>query len=141
MTRSMWLGRGVLALATLLFLMIGAKYVLSPAEAAESSGMSFLTLLGQTNTRAGVGGFSLGAAVVTLTCLASAGRLRIGLWFVVGLVAPVLLVRIYGVVVDGTFEASRRIVLPEAVLLILATSALATVRMTAARHPATVTSR
>ena len=136
----MWFGRGVLALATLLFLMIGGKYVLSPAAAAASSGMSFITSLGQTNTRAGVGGFSLGGALITLTCLSSAARLRTGLWFVVGLVTPVLLVRLYGVAVDGTLEASRPIVLAETVLLILAGSALGIVRVAAIRDPATVTS-
>jgi len=123
-----WIARATLTLATALFILIGSKYVLAPVSAAAESGLAFTTLVGQTNMRAGVGGFALGCAIITLVCLVSPNRLRAGLWFIAGMVAPVLLVRLYGVVADGTFEANRRIVIVETALLALATTGLAITR-------------
>ena len=120
-----WLSRVTLGVASFVFLLIASKYVLDPVSAASASGLSVPTLLGQTNMRAGVGGFALGSAIIALVCLASPVRLRIGLWFVVGILGPVLLVRLYGVVSDGTLEASVRILVPETVLLLLASTSLA----------------
>lgn len=74
------------------FLLIGAKYVPDPASAAAGSEISLATRFGRTNMRAGVGGFALGSAAIVLLCLASVHRLRLGLWFVLLMVAPVVLV-------------------------------------------------
>lgn len=122
--RVSWLSRAVLAFATLIFFLIGSKYILDPAAAAAASGMSLPTPLGLTNMRAGVGGFSIGCALITAVCLASRERLRLGLWFVLGMVAPILIVRLYGVVTDNTLEASRRILIAETLLLSLSAVAL-----------------
>ena len=127
-TREHWIGRTTLTLAAILFILIGSKYVMAPGSAAAQSGLAFTSLVGQTNMRAGVGGFALGCAIITLVCLVSPSRLRAGLWFVAGMVAPVLLVRLYGVVADGTFAASLRIVVAEMILLVLAASALVLTR-------------
>ena len=122
--RVSWFSRVVLSLATLVFFLIGFKYVLDPVSAAASSGMSLPTALGLTNMRAGLGGFSLGCGLIAAACLASRQRLRMGLWFVVGILAPVLIVRLYGVAVDNTLEQSVRILLPESLLLSLSVVAL-----------------
>ena len=120
-----WLSRVTLGVASLIFLLIGTKYVLDPISAASGSGLSVPTLFGQTNMRAGVGGFALGAAIIALVCLASSDRLRMGLWFVLGILGPVILVRLYGVAIDGTFAASVHILAPETVLLLLTSTSLA----------------
>lgn len=119
-----WFSRAVLGIAILIFGLIGSKYILHPVAAAASSGMSLPSPFGLTNMRAGVGGFSIGCALITAMCVMSRGRLRLGLWFVLGMVAPVLLVRIYGVVADSTFEASRQILFAESLLLLLCIAAL-----------------
>jgi hypothetical protein len=119
-----WFSRATLGFATLIFFLIGSKYILDPMAAAASSGMSLRSPFGLTNMRAGVGGFSIGCALITATCLMSLERLRLGLWFVLGMVAPVLVVRVYGVVSDNTFEASRQILLAESLLLLLSIAAL-----------------
>jgi hypothetical protein len=119
-----WFSRIVLGFATLIFFLIGSKYILDPVAAAASSGMSLPSPFGLTNMRAGVGGFSIGCALITATCVMSLERLRLGLWFVLGMVAPVLIVRIYGVVTDNTFEASRQILFAESLLLLLSIAAL-----------------
>jgi len=142
MTRlNWWLARLVLAAAALLFLLVGSKYILDPVSAAAGSGMSLPTLLGRTNTRAGVGGLFLGTALISVVCLASRARVRTGLWFVAGVDAPVLLIRIYGVLVDGTLSASRRILISETVLLVLVLGALALTRRTASVVSTTTTAR
>lgn len=119
-----WLSRLTLAAAALVFLLIGSRYVLDPASAAAGSGISLATLFGRTNVRAGVGGLALGSAAVALLCLFSANRLRLGLCFILAMLGPVLLVRLYGVAMDGTFLASRRILVPETLLLLLASIGL-----------------
>lgn len=135
MTRArLWFARGTLGFATLIFAMIGAKYVLHPAAAAAESGLSFLGAFGRTNLRAGVGGFTLGCGLVTLACLLSAERLRTGLWFILAMVVPVLIVRLYGVAVDGTLQPSLRILVAEAVLFILASLGLVLARRPAPRR-------
>jgi hypothetical protein len=126
-----WLARVALAAAALLFLLVGSKYVFDPSGAAAASGISLPTLVGRTNMRAGVGGFFLGAALISTVCLLSRRRVRAGLWFVAGVVAPVLLVRVYGVLVDGTFGPSRRVLFSETVLLALTLGALALTRRAA----------
>jgi hypothetical protein len=122
--RVIWFNRVILGFATLIFFLIGFKYILDPVSAAASSGMSLPTALGLTNMRAGVGGFSLGSALIAAACLVSRERLRLGLWFVVGILAPVLIVRLYGVAVDHTLAQSAQIILPETVLLSLSVVAL-----------------
>jgi hypothetical protein len=123
-----WLGRVTLGLATLIFLLIGTKYVHDPASAAAASGIALSSPLGFTNMRAGVGGFAFGCAIITLACLTSVNRMRTGLWFVIGMVAPVLVIRVYGVVTDGTLADSIRILIPETVLLVLAGAGIAASR-------------
>ena len=119
-----WFSRAILAFATLIFFLIGSKYILDPVAAAASSGMSLPSPFGLTNMRAGVGGFSIGGALITATCLLSRERLRLGLWFVLGMVAPVLVVRVYGVIADNTFAASGRVLFAESLLLVLSIGAL-----------------
>ncbi len=129
MTGSRWfIARAPLALATIIFLMIGAKYVLTPASAAAGSGLAFLSKLGQTNARAGTGGLALGCGLITLWCLVSIRRVRLGLGFVAAVMTPVLLIRIVSVAVDGTFAASARILAAETVLLLLTSVGLALTR-------------
>jgi hypothetical protein len=122
--RVVWFNRVILGFATLIFFLIGFKYILDPVSAAASSGMSLPTAFGLTNMRAGVGGFSLGCALIAATCLASRERLWLGLWFVLGILGPVLIVRLYGVAVDNTLAQSAQLLLPESVLLSLSVVAL-----------------
>jgi hypothetical protein len=112
-----WFGRAVLLAATLLFVAIGSKFVFDPRHAAAASGITLTVPLGFTNTRAGFGGFPLAFAAVLAFCLASPGRLRAGLGFVVAVAATILAVRIVGSASDGTLVDSLRLIAPETVLL------------------------
>jgi hypothetical protein len=127
-TSTRWLARVTLGIASLILLLVGSKYVFDSASAAAASGLAFLSPFGRTNMRAGVGGFSLGGGLIMLACVASTERLHTGLWFVVGVFAPVLVVRLYGVVADGTFAESRTVLAPETLTLALAFVSLASSR-------------
>jgi hypothetical protein len=114
----------VLGLAALVFFMIGRKYILDPVGAATSSGFALASSLGVTNMRAGVGGFALGCGIVAALCVPVARRATIGLWFLITVVGTVFVVRVFGVLNDGTAAQSRPVLTAEAVLVSLSAVAL-----------------
>ena len=118
----------VLGLAALVFFMIGRKYILDPVGAATSSGFALASSLGVTNMRAGVGGFALGCGIVAALCVPVARRATIGLWFLITVLGTVFVVRVFGVLNDGTAAQSGPILTAEAVLVSLAAIALILLR-------------
>lgn len=122
---SPWLSRLVLLFATVLFTLIGQKFVLDPAGAVREAGIALNTQLALTTVRASFGAFPLGCATVLLTCLLSNRRVRLGLWFNLILIGVVLLVRLYGIALDGTLAENQRVLTAEAVLLSITLIALA----------------
>jgi len=127
----------VLGLAALLLLMIAGKYIFDPGGAAMSSGIALASSLGVTNTRAGVGGFALGCAIFAALCIARPRRAMSGLWFLITVIGSVFVVRVFGILNDGTAVQSRPLLAAEAVLLALVTGALVLGRA-ARHHPAAV---
>lgn len=118
----------VLGLAALVFFMIGRKYILDPVGAATSSGFALASSLGVTNMRAGVGGFALGCGIVAAMCVPVPRRATIGLWFLITVLGTVFVVRVFGVLNDGTAAQSGPILTAEAVLVSLAAIALILLR-------------
>jgi hypothetical protein len=125
----------VLGLAALLLLMIARKYIFDPAGAATSSGIALASRLGVTNTRAGVGGFALGCAIFAALCISGPRLAMNGLWFLITVVGSVFVVRVFGILNDGTATQSEPVLIAEAVLLALIAGALALGRA-ARSHPA-----
>ena len=119
-----WIGRLVLAMATVIFTGIGLQYILDPAGAAAKTGVTVATALGYATTRVGSGAFPLAFALFTLTCLLSRRRLFEGVRLIAIMAATVIAVRIYSTVVDGFARDSVVLFIPELVLLALAVSAL-----------------
>jgi hypothetical protein len=120
-----WLSRSVLLAAILVLTLISRKFIADPVGAAEASGISLNSPLGMTNMRASFGAFPLGCAVVALLCLVSPSRRLMGLWFVATIVGVALLVRVFGVIADGTLHASLQVLIAETVLLTLSIAAIA----------------
>jgi hypothetical protein len=120
-----WLGRAVLLAATLVFAMIGRKFIADPVGAAAASDITLGSAVAVTNMRASFGAFPLGCALVTLACLVSARRQVAGLAFVAIMIGCVLAVRILGVLADGSLAASEVVLTAESVLLALALAGLA----------------
>jgi hypothetical protein len=131
---SMRVSQIVLALAAVLFFAIGAKYVFDPSGAAAAAGIAVASRVGITNMRAGVGGFSLGFAVIAAASVPRAKRSTMGRWFLVVVVGTVLLVRFIGATSDGSLAESRTVLIAEAVVTALGIGALALTR--AGRRPA-----
>jgi hypothetical protein len=124
----LWLARIALLLATLILAAIARKNILDPAAAAAASAMALQSPLAYTNMRASFGAFPLGCAIFTLTCLTRRRLYAIGLYFVMALIGTALLIRGYGVIVDGTIQPSLRVLVAESVIFLLAAAALAGVR-------------
>jgi hypothetical protein len=119
-----WLTRIVLLFATLLFAMIGRKYVFDPVSAVHDAGIQLTTPMALTTMRASFGAFPLACAVVILTCLVSSARNRVGLWFIAILNGVVLSVRFYGIATDGTLAENQLVLTAETVLFTVTVIAL-----------------
>lgn len=119
-----WLGRIVLAIFTIIFTLIGLRFIADPVGAAAGSGITLGTPVGITIARVGFGAFPLGCAVNAAFCLASARRLLAGLFFVSSMVSVVLVIRVVGILVDHTSHESLRVLGAEVVLLALSAVSL-----------------
>lgn len=119
-----WYSRGVLGAVTLLLLMISAKFLLDPIGSAAPRGIALNTPLGVSIARVGFGGFPLACAIIAAWCVVTAGRVRLGLQFVVTLFSTVLVVRIVAALVDSSVAGNARLIGAEVVFLALALTAL-----------------
>ncbi len=120
-----WLTRLILLPPTFVFTMIAFKYISHPAEMAATVGIALTTPLAATILRIGFGAFPLGCALFTISCLVSTRRLLTGLGFVATMMSVALVVRIFGIVVDGTLHESLRLVVAEVVLLVVTLAGVA----------------
>ena len=119
-----WISRTVLAGATLIFSMIGVRYITDPVRYSAEIGVSLGSALGSTTTRVGSGAFPLAFAIFTLVCLISKRWLTAGVGLVFIVVTTAIIVRVLGLVVDGPAPQSIRLFIPEGVMLVLAGAAI-----------------
>ena len=113
-----WVSRAVLLAALVILTLIGRKFIGDPVGAAADSNMALNSALAVTNMRASFGAFPLGCALFVLVCLLTPSLRRTGLVFVALIVGTALVVRIFGIVADGTFAESLRVLIAETVLLV-----------------------
>jgi hypothetical protein len=116
-----WFSRAVLLAALTVLALIGRKYIGDPFGAAAASDMTLDSPLAATNMRASFGAFPLGCALFVLLCLLTSRR--IGLVFVALIIGTVLIVRLFGIVADGAFADSLRVLTAETVLFCLSLAA------------------
>src|SRR5437868_1695199 len=114
-----WFSRAVLLAALVVLSLIAGKFVGDPVGSAAASGITLGTPLAVTNMRASFGAFPLGCALFVLVCLVTSSLRRTGLVFVMLVVGTALAVRVFGIILDGTFADSLRVLTAEAVLLCL----------------------
>jgi len=120
-----WVSRAVLLAALTVLTLISSKFIGHPVDAAAASNMTLGSPLAITNMRASFGAFPLGCALFVLVCLLTASLRRTGLVFVVLIVGTALVVRVFGIVADGTLAESLRVLIAETVLLGLSLAAYA----------------
>lgn len=118
-----WISGIALAAATLVFTMIGIRYIVNPVGAAAATGAVLSTPLASTTTRIGFGAFPLGIAVFALTSLLSR-RVVPAVRLVAIVVSSAIVVRAISIVADGAVPASSRLFVPEIVILLLALAGL-----------------
>lgn len=127
-----WVSRAVLLAALTVLILISRKFIGHPVDAAAASDMTLGSPLAITNMRASFGAFPLGCALFVLLCLVTSSLRKTGLVFVALIVGTALVVRIFGVVADGTLAESLRVLIAETVLLGLSLGAYAGERLAAA---------
>ena len=120
-----WVSRAVLLAALTVLTLISSKFIGHPVDAAAASNMTLGSPLAITNMRASFGAFPLGCALFVLVCLLTASLRRTGLVFVALIVGTALVVRVFGIVADGTLAESLRVLIAETVLLGLSLAAYA----------------
>lgn len=119
-----WIGRAVLTMATVIFAMIGFRYIGDPAGASAKTGVTLHTALAYTTTRIGFGAFPLTIALFSLGCLVSRKRLFEGVRLIATAAITVIAVRLYSTAADGFERSSVVLFIPELILLALALAAL-----------------
>jgi hypothetical protein len=119
-----WINRLVLGAATLIFTMIGVRYIADPVRAAANTGASLNSGLAVTTSRIGFGAFPLAIAIFCFTCLLSAQRLRAGVSLVATVLTTAIAVRLLSIATDGVVAQSVRLFISEAAILLLAASGL-----------------
>ena len=119
-----WINRLVLGVATLIFTMIGMRYITDPVGASANTGVMLTGGLAVTTTRIGFGAFPLAIAIFSFACLLSAQRLRAGVSLVATVLTTAIAVRLLSIATDGAAAQSTRLFIPEGVVLLLAMSGL-----------------
>ena len=119
-----WINRLVLAAATLIFTMIGLRYISDPVRASAATGATLNSALAMTTTRIGFGAFPLGFAIFSFMCLISARRLVTGVSLVATVVSTAIFVRLLSIRSDGLVVESSRLFVPETVILLLSLSGM-----------------
>ena len=112
-----------LIMFTAIFIMISFRYLVHHVHYAAEAGISFTSPGGITIARVGFAAFPLSFAILALTALLSTRWRLGGLYMVLTVDCAVMAVRIVGFQLDHS-TASARLLVPEAVLLILAVVAI-----------------
>ena len=124
-----WLSRAVLLAALIVLFMISRKFIADPVNAAAASHIALNSPLAVTNMRASFGAFPLGCALFVLVCLVTSSLRQTGLAFVALIVGTALVVRVFGIISDGTFTESIPVLVAETVLFSLSLAAYAGERL------------
>jgi hypothetical protein len=114
-----WLTRVILLLPTVLFARIGIPHIFHPVETLAVRGISFTSGFGVTTARIGFGAFPLGFSLFLLGCLLSQRRLLVGLSLVATMDLVLLVVRVSGMMADGSVQQNLRLVEAEVIILIV----------------------
>ena len=114
-----WLSRLILLGATIIFTVIGLRFINDPRPAAAAIGIIVSSPLGATTLRIGLGGFPVALALITFACLISRSRHQTGIWFVLTVMATAIAVRLIGVAEDGIVPDSVRLFVPEGLMSML----------------------
>jgi hypothetical protein len=114
-----WLTRVMLLAPTVIFALIASRYLVDPVHAGAAVGLAFNSPMAITVTRVASGAFPLACSIFTLSCLVSTRRVLTGLGFVAMIMAVALIVRVSGMLVDGSVRDNMGLVRAESIMLVL----------------------
>ena len=114
-----WATRLLLLLATVLFLLIGMKYLADPVDKAAADSILLGSIMAISRVRVAFGGFPLALSLILFGCLVSPGRLLSGLFVLATTVGVITAARLVGIAIDGPVEEAVRLLRVETVLLAL----------------------
>jgi Domain of unknown function (DUF4345) len=117
---SVWFGRLVLVGATLLFVLIGIRYVFDPIGAVAPHQIALGSQEAVTNIRVS-GGVFLGIAAVLFACALSERRILAGTGVLALVSIAVTAARLFGLAVDGPAPFTVHVLKPELSIVILST--------------------
>lgn len=119
-----WINRLVLGATTLIFTMVGLRYIADPVRAAAATGVMLNSARAAAITRIGFGAFPLAFAIFSFGCLLSTRRLIAGVSLVTTVVTTAIVVRLVSLSADGMVPGSLRLLVPEAIILLLSATGL-----------------
>jgi len=119
-----WLPRILLLLATVLFFLIGFRYLGDPVNKAAADSIVLGSVMAISRVRVGFGGFPLALSLILLSCLVSQKRLLTGLSVLATTVGVVTVARLVGIAIDGPAEEALKLLRVEIVLLALSVTAI-----------------
>ena len=130
--RTVWLGRAVLGVATLLMIRLGLEYLVNPVGAVTPRGVTLGSAEAVTMMRA-VGGTFLAMAIAFVVSLTSDRRLLSGLGLLAIFASTLTGARLIGVALDGPAPFTLLVLKPEVALVALSTIAFILLRRRLAR--------
>jgi Domain of unknown function (DUF4345) len=119
-----WWSRLLLLLATVLFFLIGFKYLENPVDKAAADSIVLGSVMAISRVRVGFGGFPLALSLILLGCLLSRRRVLAGLVVLATTVGVITLARLVGIAVDGPAEEAVRLLCVEIVLFSLSVASI-----------------
>jgi len=119
-----WLPRILLLLATVLFFLIGFRYLGDPVNKAAADSIVLGSVMAISRVRVGFGGFPLALSFILLGCLFSQKRLLTGLTVLATTVGVVTAARLVGIAIDGPAEEALKLLRVEIALFALAVAAI-----------------
>jgi hypothetical protein len=119
-----WLPRILLLLATVLFFLIGFRYLGDPVNKAAADSIVLGSVMAISRVRVGFGGFPLALSLILLGCLLSRKRLLTGVTVLATTVGVVTAARLVGIAIDGPAEEALKLLRVEIILLTLSVAAI-----------------
>lgn len=114
-----WLARGLLLAVTVLFTLIGLRYLSDPVGKAAADGIVLGSVTAVSRLRVAFSAFPLGFAAILFGCLISTRRLLLGLVALATLIGVVTAIRGLGILVDGSAGEALKLLRVEFAVLTL----------------------
>ena len=119
-----WLNRVILIIVSGLFIMIGLRNILHPAEAANKVNIILNSATAFSVARVSMGAFPLGFAILILTTVFFNNQLLNGIYAVFILMIITSITRIMSLRLDGHSDFGQMVLVPELIITLLSATGL-----------------